>query len=280
MYLFRKYAGAVRRMPWLAILDPRKSKKSGGHHRLLPTPEILFEIALGVRGIVPSKSINHYQNELLDTEDLRRAYARALERGQILGPHSWEDRVSGMRVDVVMFYALVRELQPAVIVETGTAGGATTSWLLAALRKNDSGKLISIDLPPVAGHLTMGQTIPREEVGFLVPEALRNRWDLIFGDSKVILPALLIEEQCDFFIHDSLHTRTHMLFEYNCARALMRPGSLILSDDILWNSSWLDFVKSHRILGLGCAPNPNLGLAFNEFDSLETSVGTAVIRDY
>ncbi len=62
----------------------------------------------------------------------------------------------------------MREISPRCIVETGTASGAMTSILLTALCRNGRGRLVSIDLPPVAGKLTMEETIMPHEVGFFV----------------------------------------------------------------------------------------------------------------
>ncbi len=67
---------------------------------------------------------------------------------------------------------------------------------------------------------------------------------------KDFLPKLLIKNDVDIFIHDSLHTRTHMLFEYNCARALMRPNAVIISHDILWNKAFFSFIASHNLKGI------------------------------
>lgn len=221
-------------------------------------------------GHSPRRALDDYLVELLADDALRDQYTRALERGWIGIKHArYEDRCH-LVANVINYYALIRELMPDVVVETGTATGSMTSWILAALARNERGKLVSIDIPPVAGTLTMNMSIEQERVGFLIPPGYRTRWECIFGDARLLLAQTLIEHPADVFIHDSLHTPTHMLFEYTVARALMRPGSLILSDDVLSNRAWIDFLTAHRLKGLGCASNPNLGLAVNVFDELET----------
>jgi predicted O-methyltransferase YrrM len=47
------------------------------------------------------------------------------------------------------------------------------------------------------------------------------------------------------FIHDSLHTYEHMLWEFETAYPLIRPGGLLVSDDALWNNAFHDF--AHRV---------------------------------
>jgi predicted O-methyltransferase YrrM len=189
----------------------------------------------------------------------------------------YEDRFSN-EANIVNYYAIIREIEPNIVAETGTATGSMTSWVLAALEANENGQLISIDIPPVQGKLAMDLTINKDEIGFLIPREYHHRLEYICGDAKVMLPRVLADNPADVFIHDSLHTRTHMLFEYNVARCLMRPNTVILSDDILWNGAFFSFLKSHHLTGLGCISNPNLGLTVNAFDEYELKVGTDIIR--
>jgi predicted O-methyltransferase YrrM len=45
----------------------------------------------------------------------------------------------------------------------------------------------------------------------------------------------------DMFIHDSLHTYEHMVWEYRVAFPQIRPGGLLVSDDALWNAAFPEF---------------------------------------
>jgi predicted O-methyltransferase YrrM len=145
-------------------------------------------------------------------------------------------------------YGLVRSLRPMTIVETGTASGFSTAYLLAALHRNESGRLISIDLPFtlddtgglesfVAGtsiDLDDSSPVPRgEESGWAIPEELRGRWDLRLGDARELLPALLDEVgEIQIFFHDSLHTREHMLFEFETAWPHLATNGVLVADDV------------------------------------------------
>jgi hypothetical protein len=61
-------------------------------------------------------------------------------------------------------------------------------------------------------------------------------------DSRTILPGLLEEIGfTDVFIHDSLHTYEHMLWEYRVAYPHLRAGGLLFSDDARWNSAFTEF---------------------------------------
>ena len=91
------------------------------------------------------------------------------------------------------------------------------------------------------------------------------------------MPEIFQKNDVNFFIHDSLHTRTHMMFEYAVARALMKPNSIIASDDILWNNIFDDFLKAHNLIGYSPNCNPNIGVTVNDFDSFETNIGLGII---
>src|SRR2546423_1257996 len=60
--------------------------------------------------------------------------------GAMLSPH------------VTHLYAIIRQLNPRVIVETGVCNGFSSSIILAALARNQRGHLNSIDLPELTGN--------------------------------------------------------------------------------------------------------------------------------
>jgi len=68
-----------------------------------------------------------------------------------------------------IIYTIIRCFKPRIVVETEVANGASSTFILSALEKNNLGKLYSIDLPSK-------DLLLKEEVGWLVPQSLRNRW--------------------------------------------------------------------------------------------------------
>jgi len=237
-------------------------------HRLLDGPSFFESLVFNVTGHAPQNSLAHYLTEIANCDPLRDAYRNTL--GDIPDRRITNPALTGF------YYALIRETRPSCIVETGTSIGSNTALLLSALAANDMGEVISIDIPSRAGTLTMDSTLPLEAIGALIPAEFRGRWRYLAGDAKVLLPRVLIENDVDIFIHDSLHTRTHMSFEYSVARALMRPNTVIATDDAMWNSAWLEFVHTHRLVSLSCNRNPNLCATVNSFDAFEVSQGLGV----
>lgn len=154
-------------------------------------------------------------------------------------------------------YIAIRAFRPAVVVETGVANGVSSAYILLALRKNQHGTLHSVGLEDPA-FLPAGKPL-----GWMVPESFKSQWDLLIGDSRSLLPSLLAKlGSIDVFIHDSLHTYDHMLWEYRTAFPYLRPGGLLFSDDATWNSAFPEFchevhAKKWCILrGVGFMQNP------------------------
>jgi hypothetical protein len=52
----------------------------------------------------------------------------------------------------LMLYAIVRAYKPDIVVETGVARGASSSFILCAMHENGKGHLYSIDLPPYEAY--------------------------------------------------------------------------------------------------------------------------------
>ena len=113
------------------------------------------------------------------------------------------------------WYALVRELEPEWVVETGTDKGLGSVVLAAALLRNGHGRLITMDINPTAGYLIGG---PYGQVT-----------ELRVGDSLASLKAMT--EPVDLFLHDSWHSRDHELAEYEAVAPRLTEGAVVLSDN-------------------------------------------------
>ncbi len=140
-------------------------------------------------------------------------------------------------------YAVLRKVRPAVAVETGVANGFSTAFALLALHANEQGRLHSIDLPREVGRDYEAGTFyegegragipPGSEPGWLIPPDLKERWTLVLGRSQEELPPLLERlGTIDSFMHDSEHSFDCMWFEFNEAWPHLRPGGVLLSDDV------------------------------------------------
>ena len=119
---------------------------------------------------------------------------------------------------VTPLHAIVRTKQPDVMIETGVADGFSTAVILAAMETNGRGELHSYDIA--------------DDVGACVTD--RTRWTLHIREP---LPSSPI----DLFLHDSDHSYANQSAEYVAAWSILRPGGLLLSDDVDWSCAFLDF---------------------------------------
>jgi hypothetical protein len=112
--------------------------------------------------------------------------------------------------------------------------------LLEALERNGDGHLWSIDLPPLL------QRDLAEETGAAVPARLHERWTLLRGSSRKLLPDLLADlGQIDLFAHDSMHTTRNLRFELKQVWPALTPGGAMLIDDVEENPVTGQFLQTH-----------------------------------
>jgi hypothetical protein len=171
------------------------------------------------------------------------------------------------RDECLKYYALVRKFRPDRLVETGVYSGISTLSLLAALEENDHGRLYSVDdsehvtaavrngsETDIERHYTRERPScaepegyllpPGKEPGWLVPENLRDRWELTTGRSRAELPELLARlDGVDFFLHDSEHSAARMFFEFELAWESLEPGGMIWSSHVDWNDAFETFAE-------------------------------------
>jgi len=150
-------------------------------------------------------------------------------------------------------YLIIRSLKPDTVVETGVASGESSTFMLQAMEDNKKGKLFSIDLPPSVDQNQRKIIFPKDKSsGWIIPENLKDRWELHEGDSAdLLLPLLQKLGTIDGFFHDSLHTYDHMMFEYKTSWDFMRNGGILFSDDVAvmnkkGRSPFVDFAKMHK----------------------------------
>lgn len=170
----------------------------------------------------------------------------------------------------------------ASVLETGTYSGFTTSCAALGLAKSHSkGLVFTVDLP-TSERVTQEHHISSFEIDKLVPIHLKRRVVQHIEDAESAIPRILQDEHIELFIHDSLHTITHMMYEYVVARALMPPLSILVSDDILWNCSFVKYVQLFECPFWVCKTNPNYGIAVNTIHPQEQGMiwGRQRLTDY
>lgn len=145
----------------------------------------------------------------LDRDESLRTHLRERTRASTWRHGADEEPAYARRAG---WYALVRALRPQHVIETGTDKGLGSCVLAAALLRNGTGHLTTIDVNPHAGYLLAGR----------YAEVARLR----LGDSVTELGSL---EPADLFIHDSDHSAAHEAAELRSVRLTRR--AVVLSDN-------------------------------------------------
>ena len=129
------------------------------------------------------------------------------------------------------WYALLRVVKPSHVVETGTDKGLGSCVLAAALLKNGTGRLTTIDM--------------NEDSGYLIQGRYAEVTGRVIGDSIRELAAL---DPADIFLHDSLHTYEHETTEYETVK--LSSNALVLSDNAHSTAALPDWAErtGHRFL--------------------------------
>jgi hypothetical protein len=177
-----------------------------------------------IRAILPNISSDLIEQSLL--------FARALPELKssvevnLEFPKRWN---SGSGLQNVMA-ALVWLIEPKLVVETGTANGASALAITAAMHAKKSGKLMSIDIATCEATL--------------VPTHLRSYVDFVRVDGSVEnLRNVLRNEECthdvSIFLHDADHSYLGQQSDYHIAREF--GFDLIISDDVDSSLAFIDF---------------------------------------
>jgi hypothetical protein len=148
------------------------------------------------------------------------------------------------RSQAVLLYLITRLHRPKIIFETGVAQGLSTAFFLKGLHENGEGKLFSIDLPFFEGG-SNNPRLPRDEIypilkglqpGWMIPDYLRDRWELIQGNTMDYLAPLLDQlGTIGLFFQDDLNMYRHMLYELRTAWPHIREDGLLLCHN--WKSN-------------------------------------------
>ena len=149
--------------------------------------------------------------------------------------------------EAAIIYGVTRHLKVDRSVETGVGSGLSTSHILLALHHNQKGHLFSVDLPNTdAWTGAPRQMLPAGKLpGWVVPEYLKPRWTLLPGNARIQLPELIkqLPDEIDLFLHDSLHTYEHMMWEFETLWPHLRSRGILMADDADSNRAVQDFSK-------------------------------------
>jgi predicted O-methyltransferase YrrM len=130
-------------------------------------------------------------------------------------------------------YLLLREFRPRCVVEIGTYHGWSTSWILSALRDNETGRLYSFDIIDNVLH-----NMP--------PELVRDRWTFRKGDIRFNLDAL--PNDIDYLFIDAAHNGRFARWYIAHLMPNVAPGTLASVHDVFHGRFALPFTEGATVL--------------------------------
>ena len=222
------------------FLGHTAARALGRPHFLVPASSIDFRNAglsctrtefLFIRSVLPNVSSETIEKSL--------DFARSLPELNISNeadlefPERWN---SGSGLQHVMA-ALVYLVKPSLVVETGTANGASALAITAALHARQSGKLLSLDIADCEATL--------------VPKHLREYVTFVRVDGTVenlrnVLEAEESKNKVSIFLHDADHSYFGQQNDYQVAREF--NFDLIISDDVDTSLAFIDFAGTSGVV--------------------------------
>jgi predicted O-methyltransferase YrrM len=230
-----------------------------------------FVPGLAALSNVPSDLVEGYLADLEASTDFLDALNASVDDvPEFEGVHF--TKVDDLRLYRCLLYVLVRVTQAETFVETGTLNGFSSAFILLGMHHNGGGTLYSIDLPSLDSRLLSQGTaqLPEgKEPGWVIPQFLRSRHQLLLGPAQVVLPEVAGRlGELDVFLHDSDHSYPHMMFEMAFAWLHLRPGGVLVCDNVEQHDGFYDFAR-----GVGLEP-----FVAASFDSPERTWKHGVLR--
>lgn len=140
-----------------------------------------------------------------------------------------------------LLFTLCEALQATRVLETGVAYGWSSLALLLSLKDRPGARLYSVDLP----YLKFRND---RWVGTVVPDDLHPYWRLYrMADREGLPKALKAAGRIDLAHYDSDKSPAGRSFAYALIWRALRPGGLLISDDVGDNLAFRDFCAERQL---------------------------------
>ncbi len=144
--------------------------------------------------------------------------------------------------DLSLIHAVVKLSGARRVLETGVAYGWSSLAVLAALEGREDARLVSVDMPyPGRGN--------EPSVGIAVPERLRANWTLLRTPDRPGIPKAIeaLGGTLDLAHYDSDKSWYGREYALSHIWAALRPGGVLLMDDIQDNLAFAEFVSANGL---------------------------------
>jgi len=136
-----------------------------------------------------------------------------------------------------LIYHLTEHVAATRAIETGVSAGWSSLAFLLSMTKRPGALLVSTDMPYPGSSQAAQQC-----VGIVVPAQMRPSWKLIDAPDRDSLPeALTLLPEIDICHYDSDKSYAARMWAYRKLWAALRPGGILISDDIDDNLGFFHF---------------------------------------
>lgn len=234
------------------IRDRRVRWQIAGHARALQripaADDAVRSTLLGIAGRVARQERTPEEKALFDRIEARRAALladpTALERIDYgVRPDGFSDPERGVPVKTTvarvarasksppwseLLFHLVRERRPEHVLEMGTCVGMSASYIAAALALNGRGRLVTVEGAASVAELAR-ETF--RQLGY------SEQAEVVEGPfHRSLEPAIRASTPLDLVFVDGHHDGEATIRYFELLRENLRPGALLLFDDIRWTA--------------------------------------------
>ena len=155
-----------------------------------------------------------------------------LLHGNVAYPNGWN---SGLQLRKLIFILIILT-KPSVVVETGTANGASTLAICQALKVNELGQLWSFDILDSSAPL-----VPKELRKYVNFVKVNGSRESVIGEIQKISEI----DSNSLFLHDGDHSYFGQMADYEIAQLF--NFQILVSDDIDASLAFVDFTKGDAV---------------------------------
>lgn len=166
--------------------------------------------------------------------------AAQLDEGSSVRPASERWNIEPLTAELLA--AVVILLNPRHIVEVGVANGTSTRVMLSALEVVGDGRLLSFDIDPRCANV--------------VSSRLAHRWDFQLLPTGQVASLVELERQVmgmtatDLWFSDADHSFAWQKAEWTIALRALRPGGILIADDVDATPAWPIATHGWDVAGL------------------------------
>jgi len=141
-----------------------------------------------------------------------------------------------------LLYKFVYGLKPQSCIELGTCVGISAAYQAAALRANNSGKLLTLEGAPDVVAIAKATMLDLE-----LPQV-----EIIDGPfHSTLRTSMETANPVDYFYNDGHHDRDAVLEYFNLAYPNLSENAVMVLDDIAWSSgmktAWSKIINDERV---------------------------------